>query len=195
VREKCRVRIVSRCALLGVLLLAACSGQQAAAPSPTPSPLRNPSSVALYPRSTVIAVRPLRGGYEVIATSDAPFGKLAAWARHFGAHGTAQTRGYGFEYGAFERGRGKDPHDVLVVVMDPKMVDRQLGSVVGMIANYRSLPAFMRGPIDQQVKQRLGITLSEAMDPAQPIGATFGALNEFEQRNSRGIVIIDTARR
>jgi hypothetical protein len=53
----------------------------------------------------------------------------------------------------------------------------------------------MRGPIDQQVKQRVGITLSEAMDPASPIGATLAALSDFEQRNSRGIVVIDAVRR
>ena len=191
------MRIRLRCAFAAALLLAACSGQNAAPPSPTPSPapLRNPSSVALYPRSTVLAVRSLRGGYEVLAGSDASFGTLAAWAQHFGAHGTAQTREYGFEYGAFTRGSGKNKRDVLVVVMDPKIVDRQLGFVLGSIENYRSLPGFMRGPIDAQVKQRIGITLSQAMDPTQPIGATLGALSEFDKRNSRGIVILDTVRR
>ncbi len=215
VRENRRVRIVSCCALLGALLPAACSSQQVAAPSPTPSPLRNPLNVALYPRATVIAVHSFRqnvttqqtrrsifddgagtyDGTEVVAASDASFSTLSSWVRGFGTHPAGTIQEYGVDYAVFERGSGKAAHGVLVVVMDPKVVDRQLGSVLAVIGNYRSLPAFMRGPIDQQVKARVGITLSDAMDPASPIGATLAALSDFEQRNSRGIVIVDAVRR
>ncbi len=172
-------------------------------------------NVALYPRATVIGVHSFnqivtaqqtRGtvfadgagtydGTEVVAASDASFGKLSAWVHHFGTHSAGTVQEYGFDYAVCERGSGKGTHGELVIVMDPKMVDRQLGSVLEMMGNYRSLPAFMRGPIDQQVKQRVGITLSEAMDPASPIGATLAALSDFEQRNSRGIVVIDAVRR
>ncbi len=215
VREKRRVRIVSRFALPASVLLAACSGQQAAAPSPTPSPLRNPLRVALYPRATVIAVHSFKqnvtaqqtrrtifedgagtyDGTEVVAASDASFIKLSSWVHHFGTHPAGTIQDYGLDYAVFERGSGKTKHGVLVIVMDPKVVDRQFGSVLGMMGNYRSLPAFMRGPIDQQVKQRVGITLSDAMDPASPVGATLAALSDFEQRSSRGIVVIDAVRR
>lgn len=204
------------CAFPAAFLLAACGGVQQAAPSPTPSPvLRNPLNVALYPGAEVIAVRSFtqivsseqtKGtvfaggagtyqGQEVVAATGAPFKKLASWVRHFGAHGPGDTQRYGFEYAAFERGTGKGTHGTLVIVMDPQIVNRQFGSVLDLIAKYRSLPEFMRAPIDQQVKQRIGITLSEAMQPASPVGATLAALGEFEQRNSRGIVIVDAARR
>jgi hypothetical protein len=203
-------------ALPAALALAACSGGQAPAPTPTPSPvLRNPLNVALYPQAEVISVRSFRqvvtgeqtrgtvfadgagtyDGQEVVAASDAPFSKLAAWVHHFGSSGPGDTHQYGFDYAAFERGAGKGRHGTLVVVLDPQIVDRQFGSVLDIIAKYRSMPAFMRAPIDQEVKRRIGITLSDAMQPASPIGATLAALGDFEQRNSRGIVIVDAVRR
>ncbi|HEX5274267.1 MAG TPA: hypothetical protein VFW34_03255 [Candidatus Rubrimentiphilum sp.] len=202
--------------LPAVLALGACSGGQAPAPTPTPSPaLRNPLNVALYPRSEIISVRSFRqvvtgaqtrgtvfadgagtyDGQEVVAASGAPFSKLAAWVHHLGSHGLGDTHQYGFDYAAFERGTGKGTHGTLVIVMDPQIVDRQFGSVLDMIAKYRSLPDFMRAPIDREVKRRTGITLSDAMQPASPIGATLAALGDFEQRNSRGIVIVDAVRR
>jgi hypothetical protein len=209
------MRRAFRYALPAALIMAACSGGQAPAPSPTPSPvLRNPLNVALYPRSEVIAVRSFhqvvtgeqtRGtvfaggpgtydGQEVVAATDASFATLAGWVHHFGTH-AGDARQYGFDYAAFERGTGKQTHGTIVIVMDPQIVDRQLGDVLGLIAKYRSLPEFMRGPIDEQVKQRTGITLSDAMQPASPIGATLAALSDFEQRSSRGIVIVDAVRR
>jgi len=197
---------VLRFALPAVFLLAACSGSQAPAPSPTPSPaLRNPLGVALYPRAEVIAVRSFRQVVTNEQTRGTVFSDgagtydgqevVAAWVRRFGAHGPGDTQQYGFDYAAFERGAGKGTHGTLVIVMDPQVVGRQLGSMLGLIERYRSLPEFMRGPIDQQVKQRIGMTLSDAMHPASPIGATLAALSEFEQRNSRGIVIVDAVRR
>jgi hypothetical protein len=147
-------------------------------------------------------------GEEVLAISNASFAKLSAWVRRLAAHppagyvpsseisGThAQTLAYGFDYAAFERGRGKATHGVLVIVMDPQRVNQQLGSVLDIIGKYRSLPAFMRGPIDDQVKQRLGITLSDAIQPASPIGASLAALDDFQRRNARGIILIDAVRR
>lgn len=197
-----------------LLLLAACSGQSSP-PRPTPAPgIHNPLDVALYPRAQVIAVRSFRqavsseqtrgtvfssgagtyDGTEVVAASDAPLSSLAAWAHGLGAHADTATQQYGFDYAAFERSRGGKTHGTLVIVMDPQTVNRQMGSVLDLISHYRSLPEFMRAPIDRQVQQRLGITLSDAMQPGSPIGATLDALSEFEQRNSRGIVIIDAVR-
>ena len=201
--------------VFALVLVAGCSGGQSSAPRPTPTPaLHNPLDVALYPGSEVIAVHTFqekvspeqtRGtvfstgagtydGTEVVAASDAPFDALSAWTKRLGAHVDRATEQYGFDYAAFERTRGGKTHGTLVIVMDPQTVNRQAGSVLDLISHYRSLPAFMRGPIDQQVKQRLGVTLSDAMQPGSPIGATLDALDEFQQRNSRGIVIIDAVR-
>lgn len=201
--------------IFALMLLAGCSGGQSSAPRPTPTPaLHNPLDVALYPGAEIIAVHTFqekvspeqtRGtvfstgagtydGTEVVAASAAPFDALSAWTKRLGAHVDRATEQYGFDYAAFERTRGGKTHGTLVIVMDPQTVNRQAGSVLDLISHYRSLPAFMRGPIDQQVKQRLGVTLSDAMEPGSPIGATLDALDEFQQRNSRGIVIIDAVR-
>ena len=221
-------RLDFRFAFLSALLLSACTAQHAAGPRPTPTPLRNPLGIPLYAGAAVIAVQPLHqvvstpqkqdsvfaggagtyDGVEVLAVSDATFGKLSSWVRRLAAHppagynrspemsgAHAQTQGYGFDYAALERGRGKATHGVLVIVVDPKRVNQQLGSVLDIIGKYRSLPGFMRGPIDDQVKQRLGISLSDAMAPASPIGATLAALDDFGRRNARGMILIDAVRR
>jgi hypothetical protein len=201
--------------VFALLALAACSGGQTPAPRATPTPaLRNPLGVALYPHSEIIAVHTFRqvvtaeqtrgtvfssgagayDGTEVIAVSVAPLSALAAWAHRLGAHANTATQQYGFDYAAFERTSGGKSHGTLVIVMDPQTVNRQAGSVLDLISHYRSLPQFMRGPIDQQVKQRIGVTLTDAMQPGNPIGATLDAIGEFGQRNSRGIVVIDAVR-
>lgn len=207
-------RLDFRYAFLGVCLLTACTAQHAAGPRPTPTPLRNPLHFPLYRGASVIATQPLHrsaglyDGMEVLAVSNAPFGKLALWVRRLEAHppagytrssdlsgANAQIQGYGVDYAAFQHGHGKLAHGVAVIVMDPHMVNRELGSLLDIIGRYRSLPGFMRGPIDDQVKRRLGISLSDAMQPASPIGASLAALDEFQQRNARGIILIDAVRR
>ena len=221
-------RLDLRYAFLGALLLTACTAQQAAGPRATPTPLRNPLPVPLYPGATVIAVQPLHqvvstpqnrasvfaggagtyDGEEVLAVSDASFAKLSSWARRLEAHppagytrssefsgSHAQMQRYGFDYAAFERGQGKATHGTIVVVMDPQIVNQELGSVLDIIGKYRSLPGFMRSPIDDQVKQRFGISLSDAMQPVSPIGASLAALDDFQRRNARGVILIDAVRR
>ena len=198
-----------------VALVGGCASPQSAAPTPSPSPLRNPLNVALYPGATVIASRSFHqvvaapqssgsifaagagtyNGREVLAASDASFAQLSSWVRRLDANPHADTLSDGFDYATFQRGSGRTAHGVLVIVMDPQQVDRRFGSVLGMIAHYRAMPDFMRGPIDDQVKARFGITLSDAMQPTSPLGATLGALDEFRHRNARGIAIIGATRR
>lgn len=207
-------RLDFRYAFLGACLLAACNAQHAAGPRPTPTPMRNPLHFPLYAGAKVIAAQPLHrsaglyDGMEVLAISNASLGALSSWVRRLEAHppagytrsaelseANAQIQGYGVHYAAFQRGRGKAAHGVAVIVMDPQTVNRELGSVLDIIGKYRSLPGFMRGPIDDQVKRRLGISLSDAMQPASPLGASLAALDEFQRRNARGIILIDALRR
>jgi hypothetical protein len=39
------------------------------------------------------------------------------------------------------------------------------------------------------------MTITQATQPDSPIGAALAALNEFEHKNTRGIVVIDAAKR
>ncbi len=148
-------------------------------------------------------------GQEVIASNGADFTQLASWvqklasqppagytvansARSQDVAGTLER--YGVSYAMFRKTDAGKKHGVLVVAMDPQRVNRRLGTVLGLIGKYKALPPMMRGPIDEQVKSRLGVSISQAMQPDSPIGATLAALDQFEHRNSRGIVIVDATR-
>lgn len=149
-------------------------------------------------------------GVEVIASSGAAFDELASWVTHVSAHPPAgygaldstapadmhaRVRGYGIDYAAFQRTVGEKNQGVLVIVMDPQLVSQRFGIVLGLIGKYRSLPPMLRSPIDEQVKSRLGMTVSDATQPDSPIGATLEALDQFGHRNSRGIVLLTAVKR
>lgn len=149
-------------------------------------------------------------GNEVIAASSASFDDLSAWlarvtdsppagyvpvetGRNPGEQQQAQQ--YGLDYAAFKKKEGAKTHGVLVIVMDPQRVTERFGKVLGMIAKYRALPEVMRAPIDNAAKARIGMTLTQATQPDSPIGAALGALTTFEHKDTRGIVVIDAAKR
>jgi hypothetical protein len=149
-------------------------------------------------------------GREVIAASSASFGELSSWVERLAAsppagysaietglnpQATVQARKYGVDYVTFKKKEGTHTRGVLVVVMDPQQANKKFGRVLNMIAKYRALPAVMRAPIDNEAKARLGMSITEATAPDSPIGAALGALDQFEHRNSRGILIIDAAKR
>ena len=54
--------------------------------------------------------------------------------------------------------------------------------MLGLIDKYPLLPRSLRDPIDQQAKERTGFTVSQALDPSQPIGAALAAARAL--RNS-----------
>jgi hypothetical protein len=64
-----------------------------------------------------------------------------------------------------------------------------------MIAKYRALPAIMRAPIDNEARARFGMSITDATQPDSPIGAALAALDQFQHRSSRGIVVIDAVKR
>lgn len=147
-------------------------------------------------------------GHEVIASSSAPFAALSQWVEHVNASPPpgysavetgdnpdehVQAERYGIDYATFRR-TGKN-RGVLVIVMDPQRVNKKFGAVLGMISKYRSLPAMMRAPIDNEAKSRIGMTISEATAPESPIGAALAALDQLQNKNARGIVVIDAAKR
>lgn len=149
-------------------------------------------------------------GTQVIASSTAGFTQLSNWVTHLmsvpppgyssvkrgnNPNERTQAEQYGVDYGAFTHDVNGKTHGVLVIVMDPQRVNRRFGAVLGMIARYRSLPAVMRGPIDDEAKARIGMTLTQATDPASPIGGALAALDQFQHSNARGIVLIDAAKR
>lgn len=145
-------------------------------------------------------------GHEVIASSDASFDALSAWVERLNS---APPAGYspledqsnpqqqadaqrnGLDYAVFKRKSGASTRGVLVIVMDPRRVNKRFGMILGMIDKYKSLPAMFRTPIDTEAKARFGMTITQATQPDSPIGAALAALGELEHKNARGIVVVD----
>lgn len=147
-------------------------------------------------------------GHEVIAAVPASFSQLSAWVSHLDTtppHGYSltgadlstaheQARQYGIDYAVFRRTVSGRPQGTLVIVMDPALVDKRFGTILGLIGKYKSLPPMLRAPIDNEVKTRTGMTVSEAMQPDSPIGAALSGLDQFGKRQTRGIVVLQAAK-
>ncbi len=149
-------------------------------------------------------------GREVIASSDAAFPELSAWVDRVNAspppgyaaletgnnpEQRAQAERNGLDYALFVKKAGGKTRGLLVMVMDPPLVNEHFGFVLNLISRYRSLPDVMRAPVDNMAKQRIGMTLTQATQPESPIGAALSALDQFEHKDTRGIVLIDAAKR
>lgn len=149
-------------------------------------------------------------GHEVVASSPASFAELSDWVDKLASappsgyssvetgsnpQERTQAQRYGIDYALFEKKSGNHTRGLLLIVMDPQRVNQRFGTVLGMISKYRSLPAVMRAPIDNEAKARIGMTLSEATAPESPIGAALAALNQLQNKDARGIVVVDAAKR
>ncbi len=149
-------------------------------------------------------------GHEVIASTAAPFSQLSSWLDHLvtappdgytpvetGQNPQARTQAlqYGLDYATFKKKDGTRSRGLLVVIMDPQRVNEKFGRVLGMIAKYRALPDVMRAPIDNEAKARIGMTITEATQPDSPVGAALAALDQFQHKNARGIVMLDAVKR
>lgn len=149
-------------------------------------------------------------GNEVIASTGAPFEQVSNWVDRMNAappsgyssvengedpqqHADAER--YGLNYALFTKKDGGKTKGLLVIAMDPHRVNLRFGVLLGLIARYKALPAVMRDPIDQEAKSRIGMTISEATQPDSPVGAALSALDQFEHKDSRGIVLIDATKR
>jgi hypothetical protein len=65
---------------------------------------------------------------------------------------------------------------------------------LSLIDKYSLLPQSFRDPIDQQAKARTGFTVSQALDPSQPIGAALAAARALRDSGQRGVVLVDGAK-
>jgi len=150
------------------------------------------------------------GGYEVVAATTAAFADVAVWLRDIdsrppeGYHdallgsGVDQARmsarNIGIDFSVFNRDERDGPHDVVVLAVDPDLVQSKAGFVLTMLDKFRRLPSFLRDPIDAQAKKQMGFTVTDAIDPNTPIGATVGALSQLHDAQARGIILIDARR-
>lgn len=149
-------------------------------------------------------------GHEVIAASDSTFADLSNWVDQLASsppkgysavesgqnsQAQAQAQQYGLNYATFQKKEDSHTRGVLVIVMDPQRVNQKFGRILGMIAKYRALPAVMRAPIDNEAKARMGMSITQATEPDSPVGAALAALDQFQHKNARGIVVVDAVKR
>jgi len=97
---------------------------------------------------------------------------------------------YGVTYGVFKNGA----KGAVIAVIDTKVAHAKLGFLIGLADKYKMLPESMRGPIDDQVKQRLGMSITDALDPSAPVGMTLEALRTINATDQPAIVEVDAAK-
>lgn len=145
-------------------------------------------------------------GNEVIAGSPASFDALQAWLKAQYAkppagyrqssdvHASQQdetARSFGVDGRDFETTQSGKKVSLIVVVMDPAKVTGRLGPVLTLIRRYRDMPEFMRSPIDKQVKDQTGYSVSDMLQPDSPLGLALDALGEFSHTNERAILMLN----
>ncbi|MGB6986737.1 MAG: hypothetical protein WBD74_12255 [Candidatus Aquilonibacter sp.] len=209
-------------ALALILLLSGCSqsGQSTSSASASPvAAATNPIDFPLYNGSTVLTARDWHGsagstavtGREVIAESSATLDTLEGWLHDISAnppqgytvaasgssidvaHRHAQALGLQFQVFSHEE-NGKT-RELVVVVLDPTTFEEKAGPVLSLIDKYSMLPQSLRDPIDAQTKARTGFTVSQALDPSEPIGAALAAARTLRNSGQRGVVLVDAAKK
>ena len=192
-----------------------------AATNPTDFPLYDGATiVGTHPWSQAVDVSQVPGGAkmypqgsgtydgnQVIASTSASMADLDQWLHRLDAkppqgyvvvasgssmdQARQQAQRYGLNFDAFRKPGGAN---VVVVVLDPATMNRTMGPALNMLEKFRTLPDVMRGPIDAQVKQRTGMSATEALDPAAPLGAALAAYDQVKSGNGRAIVVVNATK-
>jgi hypothetical protein len=142
-------------------------------------------------------------GHEMLAVTGASASSLRAWlnasvqkppAGFAPLESAGAANRFGVNFAVFNDVSASKGHSVVVVVMDPAQVKDKLGGGLDLIERYRSLPEFLRQPVDNELKQRFGISGTEATDPSSPLGMTLSALQTIQSGNDRAILVVDAAK-
>jgi len=144
-------------------------------------------------------------GHSVIAQASGSIADAKAWLNktesappagytHVATAQNAQAASvaakYGVTYGVFKNGT----KGAVIAVIDTKVAHAKLGFLIGLADKYKMLPQSMRGPIDDQVKQRLGMSITDALDPSAPVGMTLEALRTINTSDQPAIVEVDATK-
>jgi hypothetical protein len=208
-------------ALALLALVAGCSqstqqsSQSAASSASAGSGVANPIDFPLYAQSTVLSARDFKQragsttivGTEVIAENPASLNALNDWLKSVGAAppngyalapsnnsietGRAKAASLGIDFAVFTHTVDGKRRGLIVMAVDPATFDEKAGPVLGYVSKFKLLPQPIRDSIDGQVKERTGYTVSEALDPATPIGGALAAVTTLQSSGQRGIVLID----
>jgi hypothetical protein len=146
-------------------------------------------------------------GYEVVTATGSSFDDVTEWLRDLDEHppdgyqvtvwgsgideARERARNIGVDFGVFDRNERGVTHDVLVVTVDPDLLQRKAGIMLSLLDKFHNLPAFLRAPIDAQARAQTGFSISDATDPTTPIGAAVDALGRLQDTHARGVIFID----
>jgi hypothetical protein len=147
-------------------------------------------------------------GHEIIAETSASMKQLSGWIRslkaapplglHDVSHSSKSRDDGGVnvvtDAGAQFESKAGD-RSVFVFVADPRQIREQLGAAFALIDGYNSVPALVRGPLDDQAKKQMGYSVTEMLDAQSPIGAAIATLKRLQSSDRRAILVIDEARR
>jgi hypothetical protein len=149
-------------------------------------------------------------GHDVVAGTQALMPALEAWLGDLSANPPAgyavavtgngidsvrtHTRQLGFDFQAFTNMENGKRHGVVVMAVDPQLLDDKAGPMLGLIGRVKDMPRMLRDPLDEQVKRQTGFSLSDASNPDTPVGAAIAALDELRDFGGRGIIIIDAVK-
>lgn len=106
----------------------------------------------------------------------------------------SRSQAFGFDFDVFQKDENGKLHHLVVIAIDPTVMESKAAPMLGFINRYKMLPQSLRDPIDAQAKARTGFSISEALSPDTPIGASLGSLDQLRQSGERGIVIVDAAK-
>jgi hypothetical protein len=148
-------------------------------------------------------------GHEIIVSTSASIPQLRTWvaklktAPPLGFHYSPSTAAFSIGPGSSERSSAEvdalfetanSQRIVFVIALDPKRIRAQLGPALDVADNYKALPPMLRAPIDDQMKQQLGYTVSELLDRHSPIGMIFATLKTMSTADRRAIVLVDESK-
>jgi hypothetical protein len=149
-------------------------------------------------------------GHETVAGTQALMPVLEGWLHDLSDHPPAgyslavtgngldavrdHTRAAGIDFAAFERTENGKQRGVVVLIVDPQLLDQKAGPMLGMISKFKLLPQSLRDPIDVQTKKETGFTVTEATNPDNPLGAAVLALDQLRSFGGQGVVLIDAVK-
>jgi hypothetical protein len=149
-------------------------------------------------------------GHDVVAGTQAFMPALEAWLGDLSANPPAgytiavtgngidavrtHTREIGFDFQAFTSLENGKRHGVVVMAVDPQLLDEKAGPMLGLIGRFKYMPKSLRDPFDAQVKRQTGFSLADAANPDTPVGAAVAALDKLRDFGGRGIVLIDAVK-
>jgi hypothetical protein len=149
-------------------------------------------------------------GHDVVAGTQAFMPALEAWLGDLSAHPPSgyavavtgngidsvrtHTRELGLDFQAFTNMENGKRHGVVVMVVDPAVLNDKAGSMLQLIGRLKYMPRILRDPINVQIKRQTGFSLDDATNPDTPLGAAIAALNQLQDFGGRGIVLIDAVK-